>query len=159
MKTATQRRAARFNRSFANHIVGPALTALPGFGMVYHRGRRTGRAYRTPVKVFRHGPDWVISLPYGRDSDWTRNVLAAGGCELRTGRRRIRLAEPRLLDSAPGGVIPVVLRRMLNRVGCTDFLVLSPAQPSIVEPSTVEIVEPSTVELSTMEQSAVERRP
>jgi hypothetical protein len=65
------RRVARFNRSFANHIVGPVLTRLPGFGMVVHRGRRSGRQYRTPVKVFRRGDDYVITLPPARTGSAT----------------------------------------------------------------------------------------
>jgi len=54
---STKRRVARFNRLFANHLFGPLLRRLPGFGTVHHRGRKSGKPYRTPVKVFRRGTD------------------------------------------------------------------------------------------------------
>ena len=88
------RRVARFNRLVANRFVGPVLTRMPGFGTVNHRGRRSGRPYETPVKVFVRGEDYVIALPYGPGSDWVRNVLAAGGCDLTVRGRRVRLLPP-----------------------------------------------------------------
>jgi deazaflavin-dependent oxidoreductase (nitroreductase family) len=130
----TRRRMARFNRAFANHIFGPALTALPGFGMVYHRGRKSGREYRTPVKLFRRGRNYVITLPYGRDSDWVKNVLAAGGCELRTSGRRIRMVGPTLFVDDGRVAIPAFLRRVLSWLDCTDFLALTPAEPAAERP-------------------------
>lgn len=72
------RRVARFNKAVANHFVGPVLSRMPGFGKVHHRGRKSGRAFTTPVKLFRRGEDIVITLPYGPGSDWVKNVLAAG---------------------------------------------------------------------------------
>jgi deazaflavin-dependent oxidoreductase (nitroreductase family) len=50
--------------------------------MVVHRGRRSGRRYRTPVLAFRVDDGYVVALFYGADRDWVRNVLAAGGCTL-----------------------------------------------------------------------------
>jgi hypothetical protein len=43
--------------------------------IVAHRGRRSGRRYRTPVIAFRLDDGCAISLPYGADRDWARNVL------------------------------------------------------------------------------------
>ena len=124
----TRRRVARFNRVFANHIFGPMLARLPGFGLVCHRGRKSGREYRTPVKLFRRDGDYVITLPYGRDSDWVKNVLAAGGCELRTGGRRIRVGQPVVFADDGQTPIPKPLRRMLSVIKCTHFLALTPLE-------------------------------
>lgn len=82
------RRVARFNRAVFNPVVRPLAQRLPGLGVVQHRGRRSGRAYRTPVNVFRSGGDYVIALVYGTDSDRVRSVTAAGGCELRVRGQR-----------------------------------------------------------------------
>jgi deazaflavin-dependent oxidoreductase (nitroreductase family) len=120
------RRFARFNRTLANRIVGPTLARLPGFGMIHHRGRRSGREYRTPVKIFRHGDDYVITLPYGSSADWVKNVLAAGGCELVTGRRRVRLVQPRLFTDDGSVHIPKILRLALSRMNVTEFFALAP---------------------------------
>ena len=43
-----------------------------------------GRLYQTPVNVFAAKDGYVFALTYGPDTDWVKNVLAAGGCELRT---------------------------------------------------------------------------
>ncbi len=130
--SSTQRRLALLNRRVGNRLVGGILPLLPGFGAVLHRGRRSGRSYRTPVKVFRTGSgSYVISLPYGPESDWVRNVLAAGGCELRTRRRVVPLTEPRLFVDRSQRVVPAPLRPILTRVGAFDFIELRPtaAQP------------------------------
>ena len=52
--------------------------------------------YQTPVNVFATEDGYILALPYGRDTDWVKNVLAAGGCELRTRGRAIRLTSTRL---------------------------------------------------------------
>jgi deazaflavin-dependent oxidoreductase (nitroreductase family) len=100
---------------------------LPGFGILAHRGRRSGTEYRTPINVFRRGGAWVIVLTYGSDVDWVKNVLAAGGCGLRTRGRDRRLVDPRLVTdpSLPGMPLPV---RLMGRViGATELLVLREA--------------------------------
>ena len=45
--------------------------------VVCHVGRRSGRAYQTPVVVTRHDDSFLIALPYGERTDWLKNVLAA----------------------------------------------------------------------------------
>ncbi|MEV7192640.1 nitroreductase/quinone reductase family protein [Streptomyces sp. NPDC093510] len=123
---SVQRRLARFNRRVANRFVGPVLTRMPGFGAVVHRGRKSGRAYRTPVKVFRKGPYYVMSLPYGPQSDWVRNTVAHNGCELRTLGRRIQLRDPRVYVDEKQTVVPAPLRPLLRRFKAFDFIELRP---------------------------------
>ena len=123
----TRRRLARFNRLVANRMVGPVLTRMPGFGAIVHRGRRSGRQYRTPVKLFRRGEGYVVSLPYGRDSDWVKNVLAAGGCQLVTRGRRLDLVAPQVYVDREQHAIPAPIRAVLKRVGAIEFLALQPA--------------------------------
>ncbi|HEY9525045.1 MAG TPA: nitroreductase family deazaflavin-dependent oxidoreductase, partial [Thermopolyspora sp.] len=82
---------ARLNRVGLNRVTRHLAPWVPGFGVVMHRGRRSGRPYQTPVNVFPKPGGYVIALTYGADSDWVKNVLAAGGCELRTRGRRVRL--------------------------------------------------------------------
>src|SRR5262249_2344343 len=91
-------------------------------------GRRSGREYRTPVKVFRRGDSYVVSLPYGSDSDWVKNVLAAGGCDLVTRGRRLQLVNPTVYVDEEQAVVPAFIRVALKRVNATEFLALSPAQ-------------------------------
>jgi hypothetical protein len=58
----------------------------------------------------------VIALTYGSDADWVRNVVAAGGCELETRRRRYRVAAPRVYRDENATDMPAFIRFMLRRV-------------------------------------------
>ena len=75
-------------RPFTMRIVNPVTRRfagwLPGFGLLTHVGRTSGRAYTTPINVFRRGRHHLFALTYGSDVQWVKNVLAAGGCTLRT---------------------------------------------------------------------------
>jgi hypothetical protein len=40
---------ATVNRRFTNHLMSVVAMRRPGFGIITHTGRRSGRTYRTPV--------------------------------------------------------------------------------------------------------------
>jgi deazaflavin-dependent oxidoreductase (nitroreductase family) len=49
--------------------------------VLVHRGRKSGKLYKTPVEVLRDDHErgeLVVSPMWGRDSDWYRNVVAGG---------------------------------------------------------------------------------
>ncbi len=50
--------------------------------VVRHVGRRSGRAYETPVVAVQHEHSFFIALPYGDRTDWRKNVLASGNAEV-----------------------------------------------------------------------------
>src|SRR5690349_9785296 len=50
--------------------------------IVQHVGRKSGRTYETPVRATTSDDGFVITLPYGTDSDWVKNVMAAGKATL-----------------------------------------------------------------------------
>ena len=79
-----KRWVAAFNLAVTNRITSRFAARLPGFGILTHAGRKSGRLYRTPVNVFRAPEGFLIALTYGRESEWVKNVLAAGGCKLET---------------------------------------------------------------------------
>jgi deazaflavin-dependent oxidoreductase (nitroreductase family) len=121
------RRLARWNKAGLNRLTRHTAPLTPGMGTVVHRGRRSGQEYQTPVNVFRTEDGFIIALPYGPGSDWVQNVLAAGGCELRTRRRTVRLTEPRLVrDESRAGIRPAE-RQVLRLMGVADFLYLRTA--------------------------------
>ncbi len=119
-------RVARFNRRVTNRVATPVLRWVPGFGVVHHVGRRSGRPYRTPVNVFAVDGDYVVALTYGRESDWLKNVLAAGGCELEVRGRRIRCTVAEVFHDPTAARIRLPERPVLRWLGVTDFLRLSP---------------------------------
>jgi deazaflavin-dependent oxidoreductase (nitroreductase family) len=118
------RRLARFNRRYTNAVLGRIAGQAPGFGIVTHRGRRSGKVYHTPVNAFRRGEEFVIALTYGPRADWVKNVLAAGGCDLRTRGRSVHLTQPRLVRDERRRLVPRPVRVILGLVGVNDFLVL-----------------------------------
>jgi deazaflavin-dependent oxidoreductase (nitroreductase family) len=118
------RRMAAFNHRVTNRVLGRFATVAPGFGVIVHRGHRSGRAYRTPVNVFRSPAGYVVALTYGPEAGWVRNVLAAGGCELETRGRRLALDAPRLFHDERRRAVPAPLRAVLRLAGVADFLEL-----------------------------------
>ena len=61
---------------YLNRFTRPMARRLPGFAILTHRGRSTGRTYQTPINVFRRGDDYFFFLTYGSDAQWVKNVLA-----------------------------------------------------------------------------------
>ena len=53
---------------------------------------------------------------------WVRNVLAAGGCTLRTRGRDVRLVEPELIVDAKLTLLPLPVRLFLRPMRVTEVL-------------------------------------
>jgi deazaflavin-dependent oxidoreductase (nitroreductase family) len=121
MKART--RAWRF-RHFATHYLDPLVRPLAGrapmFAVMTHRGRKSGRQYRTPINVFRRGDEYLFFLTYGADVDWVKNVLAAGGCSLRTRGHDIELVDPELIEDQKLKGAPPIPRFVERRVAGVD---------------------------------------
>ena len=122
MGTRLGRRTAHFNRRVTNRLTRPLGRRLPGFGVIVHRGRRSGHQFQTPVNVFNASGGYVIALTYGAESDWLKNVLAAGGCELISRGRRRRLTSPQVVHDVRQRPVPHVLRPFLRFMHVTEFL-------------------------------------
>jgi deazaflavin-dependent oxidoreductase (nitroreductase family) len=129
------KRAARFNKRVTNRVTRHFASWMPGFAIVSHVGRRSGRLYRTPVNVFRDGDRYVFALTYGADSDWVRNVLSAGGCEIETRRKTVELRDPKRFTDPTRRLIPIPARWILRLVDVKDFMALSPATATPVAPA------------------------
>jgi deazaflavin-dependent oxidoreductase (nitroreductase family) len=129
-----KRWVAAFNLVVTNRITSLFAARLHGFGIVTHVGRKSGRVYRTPVNVFRESDAFLIALTYGRDSEWVRNVLAAGGCQLETRGVRYELSAPTIVHDPTRRRFPLVVRMVLGMIGANDFLQLS-ASHAQSEPS------------------------
>jgi hypothetical protein len=69
---------ARFNIAVTNRITSLFAGWLPGFGILTHVGRKSGKVYRTPVNVFRTPNGFIIALTYSSQFEWVKNVLVAG---------------------------------------------------------------------------------
>ena len=116
------RRLARFNKHVTNRLTAPLAAHLPGFGVVTHIGRRSGRTYRTPVNVFPRDGGFVFALTYGRDAQWVQNVIEAGGCELATHGQTYALTHPEIFHDESRHAAAPVTRPILRLVGASDFM-------------------------------------
>jgi deazaflavin-dependent oxidoreductase (nitroreductase family) len=96
---------------------------MPGFGLLTYRGRKTGRDYKLPVNVFEIGAHFIFVLTYGSESQWVKNILAAGECDMRVRGRDVHLVEPELITNPPWELIPWPARLIERRVaGVSEFL-------------------------------------
>jgi deazaflavin-dependent oxidoreductase (nitroreductase family) len=117
----------RLNKAGLNRLTRRIAPWAPGLGVVVHRGRRSGRAYETPVSVFPTGDGYMFALTYGPGTDWVKNVLAEGGCELCTRGHTIALTEPRLGRDESRAAIRPFERQVLRALNVADFLSLRTA--------------------------------
>ncbi|HEY9302978.1 MAG TPA: nitroreductase family deazaflavin-dependent oxidoreductase [Mycobacterium sp.] len=87
-------------------ILNPAVGKLAGrrfFAMaaaLHHVGRRSGTSHVTPVGARVSGDVAIIPLTFGNQSDWVRNVRAAGTCWIRVNGKDYHAVRPQVLDWA-----------------------------------------------------------
>lgn len=116
---------ARFNRVATNRVTRPFAGRLPGFAVVHHKGRKSGRDYATPVGIFRRPGGYIAALTYGPDRDWVKNVIAAGGCELQIHGKMVRVGSPQVVHDPTRDGIPPGVRQVLRLIGVADLLYLT----------------------------------
>ena len=80
---------------------GSRILAVPG--------RKSGTVHTTPVNLLNHEGARYLVAPRG-NTQWVRNVRAAGGGELRLGRKRERFRATELSDAEK----PALLRAYLK---------------------------------------------
>jgi deazaflavin-dependent oxidoreductase (nitroreductase family) len=114
-------RAGRVALRFAGHI---ALADLE------HVGRSSGVVRHTPLRAFRSHDQVVVGLNFGRESDWWKNIQAAGGCRMRLGPDVLDLGAPRLVPVAEGmagmpRLFGLALRYVVRTADCVVMPVLA----------------------------------
>jgi len=87
-----------------------------GSRVLYVRGRKSGQWRSNPVNVLTHEGRRYLVAPRGH-TQWVRNLRAAGGGELRVGRRVERFTATELADADKPGVLRDYLRRWKFEVG------------------------------------------
>ncbi len=118
MALKLSRRLARFNQAVTNPLQGAYAWLVPPWAVICHRGRRTGRLYRTPVNAYRRGATLTVVILYGEESDWVRNVIAGPAQVVRAGHTHDLLAA-RIVDpvieavAGPAGVLGRLSRKVL----------------------------------------------
>jgi deazaflavin-dependent oxidoreductase (nitroreductase family) len=118
------------NRVFTNPLLGTVAWLLPPLAIVHHKGRNSGRAYRTPVVAFRTGTGFVVPMTYGRDVDWARNLIKARGGEVvRLGQRDL-VRNPRIVGGAAAyRYLPAGVRAALRAASLPGYMLLDLDRP------------------------------
>ena len=117
-------------------VLNPVMLKLAGrrhamiAAQVRHVGRKSGRPYVTPIGAGRAGDVFVIPLTFGNQSDWSRNVRAAGGCVIRLNGVDYQVSRPELADWAQAAPLVraafnPVLRAGFQMLGIRQFLLLT----------------------------------
>ncbi|MGH2500094.1 MAG: nitroreductase family deazaflavin-dependent oxidoreductase [Candidatus Limnocylindria bacterium] len=116
-------------RQVGKYLVNPLVTTFFGrlglCAVVRHVGRRSGRAYATPVYAASLGDDFVVTLILGTETDWFRNVWAAGHCTLQLHGISYAVTAPEVVDQATAlQAFPAPIRLVARVVGIRHFLKL-----------------------------------
>jgi deazaflavin-dependent oxidoreductase (nitroreductase family) len=93
--------------------------------VIQHQGRRSGRAYATPVSA-RVTPDgFMVPLTFGDTADWFQNVKAAGGCVIEWNGARYPVVDPRIVDwSVARSVFSPLEQKAMHLMGMANFVQL-----------------------------------
>lgn len=124
---------SKFNILVTNRITRLFAGWLPGFGILTHVGRKSGKVYLTPINVLlnvlRVPNGFIIALTYSSHSEWVKNVLAAGGCDLKTVGTKYKLSSVKVVHDPSRQRFPIPVRLVLRLVGADEYMELSNKQP------------------------------
>jgi deazaflavin-dependent oxidoreductase (nitroreductase family) len=103
-------------------LANPLTLSLAGrrfspFALLRHRGRRSSRAYVTPVRAYPLGDGFVLGLTWGSEVDWCRNVMASGKGMLRWYGQDDVLERPELIPATSARAaypLPIKLAMLLG---------------------------------------------
>ena len=135
----TARRIVRFAARLINPLT--LLVAgrrwMPIVGVLIHTGRRTGRAFSTPLGMRHHGDTFVMPLTFSESAAWYRNVRAAGSAVVRYMGHEYTLVDPEVIDYAEAApAFPRYELLQFRLVGINEYLRMRQARsgssPSIV---------------------------
>lgn len=118
---------------YARGRVNQAMLRFAGraaFADLEHVGRRSGIVRHTPLRAFRGRDKVVIGVNFGRESDWLKNIQAAGRCRMRLGGDQLELGAPRLVPVIQGirgmpWLFGLALRYVVHTADCVELPVVS----------------------------------
>jgi deazaflavin-dependent oxidoreductase (nitroreductase family) len=105
------------------HVINPLILALTKLGLSLRgtqvltvRRRQTGKVQEVPVNPVEVEGTRYLVAPRG-ETQWVRNLRAAGMAELRVGRRREQIRVTELADEAKPPVLRAYLRQWQRETG------------------------------------------
>ena len=119
---------ARLVNPLVMRLAGTRL--LPLYGVLTHRGRRSGKRFGTPVVVRPTSDGFLVPMPWGEGTDWFRNVRAAGACVIRWRGRDYPMIQPEVIDvPIAEAAFSSLERNLMARLGIEHCVRLRHAVP------------------------------
>ena len=108
---------------FVTRIAGRRY--VPLYVLLRHRGRRSGRAYATPVVGMRVPGGFAIPMAFGEGADWYRNIVAEGRATIRQQGTEHQLGDPAAIDpDSASSPFPGWQKPVVRALGIRRFLFL-----------------------------------
>jgi deazaflavin-dependent oxidoreductase (nitroreductase family) len=114
-------RAARFLNPIMLPLAGKRWN--PIFAVVEHRGRKSGRQYVTPVAARRVDDGFVISLAFGAQVEWYRNLVAGQGGTIQWRGRAYAVGAPARIDRVTALPTFMLIQRLALRLARVEGFV------------------------------------
>lgn len=89
---------SRWMAQINKRIFNPREVRRGKYPVVTHIGRSSGKSYQTPLDAYPTKDGYVLVARYGPESDWVRNILAAGTASLHVDGDEHALGSPRLVS-------------------------------------------------------------
>lgn len=125
-KSGPPRWAVKLAEPIAMVLAGRRI--FPLWAIVHHRGRKSGKEYAVPIALIPTVSDDIllVGLPWGLQTNWAQNVLAAGGATLTWKGGEQAVTNPRIIDSAEAApLVTSVVRPLVNSGRFPGFLELT----------------------------------
>jgi deazaflavin-dependent oxidoreductase (nitroreductase family) len=111
---------ARINK----RVVNPRQIRKGEYPVVTHIGRTSGTSYQTPLDAYPTETGYVLVARYGPESDWIRNIMAAGTATIRIEGEEHELDSPRLASQAEALDILVADEPPADFTKAEDFVLM-----------------------------------
>lgn len=118
---------ARVNRYVTNPIQRLWAGRVPGFAIIEHTGRRSGRTYRTPVNAYPVQGGFALLLMYGPDRDWLKNLRVAGRGRIEYRGHTMAMTAGEPVPTSSADFLPALPTSIARRLGVEYALLLTTA--------------------------------
>lgn len=104
---------------------------IPLWAILEHLARKSGHVYSIPMVARRTPTGFVIPMAFGDQTDWVRNVLAAGTCSIVWKGHRYEADQAEAIDREQAGdAFSGFQRRALPLIGIERFVRVRVQSPS-----------------------------
>ncbi len=112
----------QFHKAILNRLI-LTFAGRHAYAVLHHVGRRSGHAYATPVLAVPIADGFIIPLTFGADTDWCRNILAAGQCTLQWHGLTYTVSRPEVVEvTTVRSLVPSWARPLVRVLRISQFL-------------------------------------